>query len=180
MFSKSFVGLALLAALLATPAMADDGHNHGAAPSALAGPVFPRFAAASELFELVGMLNGKQLTVYVDRFDDNAPVKAAHVELEIGGAKVTLKERADGEFEGTLASDLAEGVTPVTATIAAGGETDILAADLDIHGDVHDTSAQGRSPKVYAAGVAVILAVLFALVWLRHRVSTAPRAGGAA
>lgn len=180
MFSKSFVGLALLAALLVVPAVADDGHDHGAAPSAPAGPVSQRFAAASELFELVGVLNGKQLTVYVDRFDDNAPVKAAQVDLEIGGAQVALKERADGEFEGTLATELAHGITPVTATIAAGGETDILAADLDIHGDTHDTSAQGRSPKGYAAGLAVILAVLFALTWLRRRVSTAPRDGGAA
>ena len=180
MFSKSFVGFALLAALLAGPALADEGHNHGAAPAAPAATVLPRFAAASELFELVGLVNGKQLTVYVDRFDDNAPVKAAQVDLEIGGTKVALKEHADGEYEGVLADELPAGVAPLTATVVAGNETAVLNAELAVHEDAHDEPAQGRSPKMHAAWVAAAVAALLAWAWLRRRGAAAARVGGAA
>jgi cobalt-zinc-cadmium efflux system outer membrane protein len=35
------------------------GHDHGEAPAAPAGPALPRFAATSDLFELVGVLDGQ-------------------------------------------------------------------------------------------------------------------------
>ena len=37
-----------------------------------AGTALPRFAAVSETFELVGVLDGKQVTLYLDRFADIA------------------------------------------------------------------------------------------------------------
>lgn len=60
-------GLLLGALWMATiPAQAGEGHDHGEAPAAAAGSALPRFSAGSELFELVGVLNGKQLTLYLD------------------------------------------------------------------------------------------------------------------
>jgi len=180
MLLKTFSGLALLAALLASPALADDGHGHDAAPSSPAGPVFPRFATSSALFELVGVVDGKKLTVYLDHLADNSPVKGARIDLDIGGAKVALKESADGEFEGLLADALPSGVTPVAATVSADGETEMLAAELDVHDDDHAASVRAPATRTAVAWGAAALAALAVLAWLRRRTTFARRAGGAA
>lgn len=179
MFSRICVGLALHAALLLAPAVADDGHNHDAAP-ATAGPALPRFAATSELFELVGVVNGKQLTVYLDRFADNAPVKGARIDLEVGGASVPLEEHSEGEFKGTLAQELKPGVTPMTATVAAGKDTDILAGELDVHEEEHAQTAGANKWRPYAGWMAAAVISLLALVWLGRRSNERRRLGGAA
>ena len=109
---------------------AGEGHSHGDEQPNASSPGLPRFAATSDLFELVGVVNGTQLTLYLDRSDDNSPVKGAKLELELGGAKIDAKPSADGEFEATLAQPLKPGVTPVTATVMAGTENDLLAGEI--------------------------------------------------
>lgn len=165
-----------------------EGHNHDhdAAPAA-AGPALPRFAAVSESFELVGILDGRQLTLYLDRAADNSPVKGATLELEFGGAPLAVTPHGEGEFEATLATPPQPGVIPVTATVLAGDESDLLVADLDLHDDhaVHDTAAAataGRSSIVAAAwaGGGVLALVLAALGLRRWRSASPQRFGGAA
>lgn len=180
MLRKLHAALVLLATLTAIPAWASDDHDHGAAPAAATGPALPRFATSSELFELVGVANGKQLTVYLDRFTDNSPVKGAKVELEVGGAKVALKEHAEGEFEGALAQELKPGVTPVTATVTAGTETDILASEFDIHAEEHAEAASVTGWKRYVGWAVGGVVVLIALAWLARRTLAPRRVGGAA
>ena len=77
--SLSLTALGLAAVLIghSLPAIAGDGHDHGDAAPAATGTALPRFAAVSETFELVGVLDGKQVTLYLDRFADNAPVRGA-------------------------------------------------------------------------------------------------------
>ena len=81
-------------ALSVTTAWAGEGHDHGDAPVTTGGPALPRFTAVSELFELVGVVNGKQITLYLDRFGDGSPVKDAKLELELGGVKVPVESHA--------------------------------------------------------------------------------------
>ena len=88
------LGWAAWIALAAPLAWAGDGHDHGEAPAATAGPASPRFTATSETFELVGVVNGKQLTLYLDRYADGSPVKDAKLELELGGVKVPVEPHA--------------------------------------------------------------------------------------
>ena len=59
--------VALMLSFGAAPAWAGGGHAHGDAPVAAAGSALPRFAAVSELFELVGVIDGRKLTLYLDR-----------------------------------------------------------------------------------------------------------------
>ena len=164
------------------PAWAADEHGHDHdAPTSSSGPALPRFAAVSDSFELVGVVSGKQLTVYLDRFEDNAPVKGAKVDLEIGGEKVALETRGDGEFAGTLAQEPKPGVIAVTASIVAGSESDILAGELDLHaeGIVHDEhSRDWRRYAGWAAGAVVALAAI--ALAIRRRGAQGGRVGGAA
>ena len=181
MFFRPFAGIALCAAfLLSPPALADDGHGHDAAPAGPAASALPRFSASSELFELVGVLDRQKLTVYLDRFEDNTPVKGAQIELDVGGAKVALQEIAEGEFEGRLARALPEGVTAVTATIAAGDDSDLLAGELDIHAGTHEDAAPGHGLRNGLGWGIGILAALAAIALLLRRTGAARRAGGAA
>lgn len=174
-----WLGAALLAALFASPAAADDehGHDHGA-PAAAAGPALPRFTAVSDAFELVGVVNGKQLTIYLDRFDDNAPVKGAQIELELSGTKLALKPHADGEYEATLGQELQPGITAVTATVVAGKLTDLLAADIDVHADTHADEVHGPGWQRIAAWSLGAIAVLGLVAWATWRARRSA-AGGA-
>jgi hypothetical protein len=118
------------------------------------GPALPRFAAVSETFELVGVLNGKQITLYLDRAADNAPVTDAQIELEIGGAKLKAEKHEDA-YEVVLAAAPKPGVLPITATVTAGKEVDLLAGELDLHEEAHaDEAAHVHSWKEYAGWAA--------------------------
>lgn len=128
----ALAAFALLIAV-ASPTLAGPGHDHGPETSTADGTVLPRFTAVSELFELVGILNGKSLTVYLDHAATNAPVKDARLELELGGKPVVLEPHGEGEFIATLADGLQTGAISVTATVIAGKDTDLLAGELDLH-----------------------------------------------
>jgi hypothetical protein len=174
-----------LAVLLATASLvswAGEGHDHGEAPAAAGGPAKPRFAATSEAFELVGVVNGKNITLYLDHAADNSPVKDAKLELELGGTKVPVQPHGEGEFEATLAAELQPGEISVTATVVAGAVTDLLAGNLDLHADTHADAAQGAGWKTYATWAAggLIALALLAFVVRRQGAQRNNRLGGAA
>ncbi len=175
----------LLALLLASASLfswAGEGHDHGQAPAAAGGPAKPRFTATSEAFELVGVVTGKNITLYLDHAADNSPVKDATLELELGGTKVPVQPRGEGEFEATLAAELQPGDISVTATVVAGAATDLLAGDLVLQADTHTDAAHSASWKTYgtwAIGGLLVLALLaFALRRLGAQRNS--RIGGAA
>lgn len=174
----------LVAATLAgSPAWAGEGHDHGDAAPAAAGQALPRFSAVSEAFELVGVLSGKQITLYLDRFGDNSPVRNAQIELEIGGVKFKAEKQGEDEYEVVLRDAPTEGVLPVTATVTAGTEVDLLAGELDIHEAAHaGEAAHTHSLSEYAGWAAAGIAALALLAWVARRVmnSRSMRAGGAA
>jgi hypothetical protein len=87
----AFLTACLAAALLLTTPVAragggddhDHGHSHSEA-SAVAAAARPRVAARSEAHDLVAILTGADtLTVYLDRFADNAPVTDATIEVTV-------------------------------------------------------------------------------------------------
>ena len=179
----TLAALLVAAVLVAEPAWAGEGHDHGDAAPAAVGQSLPRFSAVSEAFELVGVLSGKQITLYLDRFADNSPVRGAQIELEIGGAKFKAEKQGEDEYEVLLPEAPKPGVLPVTATITAGNETDLLAGELDIHEEAHTEEAVATHAWTETAGwVAGGVVVLALLLWGGRRLMGARsvRAGGAA
>jgi hypothetical protein len=181
---RSLAALALSALLLAAPwvrAADDHGHDHG--PPAPTGQAPPRFAAVTEAFELVGVLEGKHLTLYLDRAADNAPVTDAQIELEIAGVKFKAARHGTEEYEVTLTAEPKPGVLPITATVSVGTEMDLLAGELELHEAAHaDASPHALWWREYATWGAAALAALAALVFIGRRVRTTRRlrSGGAA
>ncbi len=166
-----------LAACLLIPglAQAGEGHDHGDTPAA-AGPALPRFAATSETFELVGVLAGTQVTLYLDRSADNHPVTEAQIELEIAGVKLKAQKHGIDAFEVALDEAPKPGVLPITARVTVGKEVDLLAGELDIHAEAHaDVPAHVHAHTwyEYAGWLAGAVAMLALLVLAgRHWVAT--------
>lgn len=163
--------IAAMLAGFAPQTLAGDGHDHGEAPAPSGGPALPRFTAVSELFELVGVVNGKNVTVYLDRFADNSPVKDAKVDLELDGKEIALEPHADGEFEATLQETLKPGVVSVTATVIAGEDTDLLAGELDLHESATEAHEErvAADMKPYAIGAGAGMLVVGLIGWAARR-----------
>ena len=182
-FPKLPAALFVAASFVASPARAGEGHDHGDAAAARVGQALPRFSAVSETFELVGVLSGKQITLYLDRFADNSPVRGAQIELEIGGAKFKAEKQGADEYEVVLRDEPKPGVVPVIATVITGNEADLLAGELDIPEEARTEEAVATHAwTAYAGWAAGGVAVLALLLWggLRVMGARSVRAGGAA
>jgi cobalt-zinc-cadmium efflux system membrane fusion protein len=69
---------------LSTP-FAHEGHeDDDATRLALASSTYPRVTAHSELYELVGVVRGERLSIYLDHFATNEPVTNAKMKVAIG------------------------------------------------------------------------------------------------
>jgi hypothetical protein len=125
--------LALTFTLLSPLAMAGPGHDHSEAAPQTQGTALPRFVAVSEDLEMVGIVNGKQLTIYLDRFKDNSPVNDAQIDIDIEGSNYKAIKHGEGEYEVILKDTLKPHVIAITATVIAGTLSDLLAGELDLH-----------------------------------------------
>ena len=109
-----------------------DGHSHAAPTTLLTTPIAPRASGASEEFEIVAVLEGKRLVMYLDRFGTNAPVEGAKVEIEGAGLKGVAREIAPGTYVIDVANAMPAAKHPLTFAIEAADTTDLLTATLDI------------------------------------------------
>ena len=89
----------LVLALLPVTVLADEGHGgHDVPSSALPAALAPRVEAQSETFELVAILEGGKLTLYLDRFATNEPVTNAAIDIESGAFKATAQPGGEGVY----------------------------------------------------------------------------------
>lgn len=161
--------------VFATPVFAgpghEGGHEHDEAAPVGAGPAVPRFETHSELFEVVGVVSRGALTLALDRYASNEPVTDAQIELESGSFKALgeyVPERQVYRF--TSEPFAAPGSYPVTLTVTAGDEIDLLAADLVVPQVEATPSAGAPLPSnalLWGAGSAA--AVIALALGLRRR-----------
>ena len=131
---QSLQFLFLLLALIANPL-------HAATPMPI-----PVVVAESDDFEIVGRLEEKSFIFFVDRNKTNAPVLAASLEVEQGGKTVLASFRpesgdylsADAVF---LAAFAKPGEYPLSFTLIAGEESDLLTAKFDVFSASTETDA---------------------------------------
>jgi hypothetical protein len=170
-FISVFALLASITMFLSGFALASPGHDHShdAAPQTAAASALPRFEAHSELFEVVGVLHEDELSVFVDRFNSNAPVLGAKVELESASAKAAGQFHEDhGDYSFALASFKKPGSHPITLTITDGEDIDMLAGNLVVPEEV--ASHASSTSFIRQAGIWTFgLPVLAALIWLGRR-----------
>ena len=158
-----------LAFLFSLPALslAHEGHDHDEAPApatAAADATPGRFTATSAGFELVGVLSGKLLTLYLDHAVDNRPVEGATLEVAVGGRMLPASAHGAGEFEVTLDAAPDHGPVPVRVKVVTAAASAQLDGTLEAEAHAHAEAAHGgRSTKtllLWGAGGAAVLALL--------------------
>lgn len=125
---KHILAMLLFAVTLSVFAHGDE--DHGAAPPLVNQSVAPRAIASTDEFEMVAILDGKKLMIYVDRFSSNEPVINAKVEIEGAGLKGVVGETAPGVYT-MNAPSIVPGKHALTISIEAGDVLDLLSANLD-------------------------------------------------
>ena len=175
--------VAVAASICTTAAFADDGHNHDQDKPAAIGTASPRVSAHSDLFELVGVVDKGQMTVYLDRFATNEPVLGAKIEYESGTNKGVAAPQADGTYLIKFEALSKPGELPFAFTVAAGSDTDLLAGELDLK-DPHDHATEGARSWLkllgYALAAALTLTATFVLTRKYKATRRAPLNGGTA
>jgi RND family efflux transporter MFP subunit len=136
--ARTIVSACAVLALLLLGALgsssAHEGHDHGEKPGAK-GPAVasPRVTATSERYQLVGIVEGEVLVVYLDRADDNSPVMAATLEISLDGeAHKAEPQQKSGTYEVTAPLLRKPGQHEVLVTVAEGADSDLLVGTLTI------------------------------------------------
>ena len=160
------VALAFAAAL---PAWGSEGHNHDAPPAGGQGQASPRIEAHSDLFELVGVVDKGQMTVYLDRYATNEPVTNAKIEFESGAQKGFATAQPDGTYLIKFDALSKPGGHPFSFTVAAGTDTDLLAGELHIEDPHAHEEVTGRPWARWAGLAAAGLAAFAAAVLTRRK-----------
>ena len=125
--------IAALTLAISPSSYAGPGHDHGdEKPNQQQAQTLPRFYAESDLYELVGVIRDRQITLYLDRYATNEAVKGASIDVEVDGAKVAAKPHGDGEYLIELKNKIKDQPTPISITINDGGELDVLVSTIDL------------------------------------------------
>jgi hypothetical protein len=138
----------------------------------------PRIEAKSEAFELVGQLQGAELSILINRFETNEPVLGAAVEIESGNLKAKAPFHADhGDYavadEAFLKAIAKPGAHALVVTVTAGSDADLLEGTLNVPEAADDHEHHGLSWRGWALG-ALGLVFFVAAVWRVARIRRAP------
>ncbi|WP_198373010.1 hypothetical protein, partial [Roseomonas rosulenta] len=151
----------------AISAMAHEGHDHGAAPPPPAAAA-PRTETHSDLFEIVAVLdpNGR-LWVHLDRFPTAEPIPAATVTATVDGEPAEVTPAGAYSHVVSHPALARPGTRNLIFTVAAGEETDLLPASLEVPAPLAGMPQAGgaapawlaaaREPMAWLAGVVLLL-----------------------
>lgn len=178
------LGTFFVAAALAAAAHAHGGDDHGggdhapaatAATSSAAGAA--RAGTSSEDFELVAVLDGDQLLLYLDDYASNAPVADALVELASGTAPRAAVQVAPGTYALDAGALATPGSHPLTVSVQAGERSDLLVTVLEVVAPTAPparTWPDAREMLPWTAAGAILLAG-GAVALRRHRIAARGR-----
>ncbi|MFD1283112.1 RND transporter, partial [Methylobacterium goesingense] len=145
------VALALLGPpALSGPALAHEGHDHGAEAPPAPAATAPRAEAVSERFELVAVVQGTHLVLYLDAFASNAPVPEASVAVMTPEGRRRAAETAPGTYRLAAPWLAAGGDHDLIVGVSVEGRTDILNLDLHLPAPVATPAAGPSTPGTAA------------------------------
>ena len=178
LFKLVILYFVLIASAVAGPgAHGPDGEHLDGAAGHAHSDAGPRIETFTESFELVGRLQGDELSILIDRYETNEPVFNAKLEVELNGLKAIAKFRSDhGDYavddEGMLKALEKPGKHALLFTLIEDNESDLLEGTLTVSSVVDEVGADEHShfPWAWIAGglfAAVVL--LFAIIRFRRR-----------
>ncbi len=125
---------ALYLALTINIAQAHEGHDHGPPAPALPAAVKPRVAIQTDLYELVAIADGTTLRVLLDRYDNNAPVTDAAIQIVAGADTVAAEVSQDGTYKAAIAALATPGDHDLIFNVSHKDGDDLLAGTLTVPG----------------------------------------------
>ena len=131
LFAGVLAAAALTVGLAAGVAQAHEGHDHGA-PPAVTTSAAPRAEATSAAFELVAVARGEALTLYLDRFTTNEPVKDATIQADTPAGTAAAVPMPDGAYRIEAPWAAKPGPHDVLFTVSADGTADVFPVTLNI------------------------------------------------
>lgn len=149
---------------------APGGHVHSDANSR----TNARIDTFTESFELVGHLQGDELSILIDRYETNEPVLDGKLEVEWNGVKAPAKFHADhGDYsvdDERLIKALAKpGKHALVFTLTAGEESDLLEGTLNVQAH-EESDDHAHFPWQWAiAALGAVAIVVAAVLGLRRR-----------
>ncbi len=178
-FKLVTLGWCLLVAVSPSWSHGGEDHDHADTPavSSPTGAAMPRATTRTESFELVATLSDPDkpnptLTLYVDRFASNQPLEGATIEVESGNFQATAKAMSAGVYEVAGQAFVKPGHYPLTVSIQAGDDSDLLDVTLDT--EAHDgplaaESASSTTPAWRRPALSVIAALAAMLLFIGGR-----------
>lgn len=113
---------------------AHEGHDHGEADkSPVVSSAYPRVAARSDLYEIVGILKDDQLSIFIDDTVTNEPISDAAVQVTVGDAPaIEARRMPNGVYTASLADQKLAGSVEVIFAITAKKGDDLLVDSLTV------------------------------------------------
>lgn len=161
--------------LLATAGYAHEGHDHGGDAPLPASTVAPRFETRSDLFELVGIMDGEVLWLYLDKADSNEPITQAAIEIESSAFKGKALASPDGVFRLTAPALAKPGQHVLTVSVEAGEDADLLTARFEMNVAGTNTAEPANAAKglmgkgILWIGGALLLVLLSLMVFRKKK-----------
>lgn len=158
------VALAVLAMTTALHALAGPGahgpngeHLDDPAPVAVQATTAPRMETHTEAFELVASLGEHALSVWLDHYQTNEPVREAELQLDVGGATAQAKfnpERGDHVISDPAVLKILRtpGSHALVFTLIKGADSDLLEGTLVVRPDSHASDGHGAGETGHAHG----------------------------
>ena len=156
----------LMAGIVAV-ASAHEGHSHDKEIKPQSNvAAAPTLTAVSENYELVAIVQGRQMTVYLDQFESNTPVIDADLDFDFSGTGVKATRNADGTYSVVLPknADL-KSTMPVTITILAAAGPDLLSGDLVIP----NSEAHSSWSALWVVAIVAACLIALLLIWLAYK-----------
>jgi hypothetical protein len=155
--------------------LAGPGHDHGDTAQTVSSTAFvPKVTIESDLAELVAVVEGKRLRIYLDAWADNRPLDAS-LNLELNGIPVEAKRLELGLFEAPLGQFLEQKQLSLVATVTLKDEIDLLAGDLVLLST--QDAPHGLHLEDYLFSI-LIAFTLFVLAFVSIRVAQKRRSQG--
>ena len=131
--------------MIPAPLSAHEGHNQETAPLPTSGSFAARGESSSETFELVAVVQGRELVIYLDQFATNEPVADATIEVETPAGPVAVQTRTGDAYRLPAAWLAQPGRYDliVTATTKSGAE--VLPLTIEIPENRGDSVLLGAS-----------------------------------
>lgn len=181
-----FLSISLLgmSAAFAAPGAHGPNGEHLDAPGGgqAQGASAPRVETFTKSFELVGQVQGGELSILVDRYETNEPVLNARLDVETGGLKAQAQFHADhGDYSVDDAQFLKALAVPgkhsLVFRLTAGDESDFLEGTLEVkaadstheHADNH---ARSLTRWAVAGGLLALVLTGMAIRLLRRQSRT--------